>query len=517
MMCVAVYSSHSLDTLESWVTDKFSAVPNFNIQRYQVPSTPFDCESLQRIVYLVPIKDKHMIMLHFPLPSMEAHYLSKPDRYIAHLLGHESEGSILAYLKLKGYANSLAAYLGESFSDFSCLNVSIELTDSGLGHTDEVVTIVFQYIGMIVQQGPLQWIADEVKQLSELNFKYINKTEPDRYVTRLAANIHIYPPQHIISGEEICHDVDLSLIPPLLKQLHPQNCLIFIQSKTFSETVDSTEPWYGTQYSAAPFSSEQMKLWTDALSFCPNELHLPLPNIFIPNEFEIRADPNNGFIQPQLIEYQHTLNDVPTQGNMKATPGRLLLSWHLLDTKWKVPKVNVRIRIDSYVSFASPLGVSLTDIYLNALNELLNEYAYYADCAGLMFKVQLSKGGLDLRYSGYHDKLLLLIERTLQEMAKMKRTPTQHSSCTPSLFERMKEKLLRNYHNDYFFLQPYHQCVIGTALCLEEPRWSQLEKYHALEMATYEDFVTFASTFLRQSKVEILSHGTDSLCLELYL
>ena len=188
MMCLAVYSNQSLDTLESWVTDKFSAVPNYNIQRYQVSSTPFDGNSLQRIVNLVPIKDKHMIILHFPLPSMEVHYLSKPDRYIAHLLGHESEGSILAYLKSNGYANSLAAYLGESFSDFSCLNVSIELTDSGLQKTDEIITVVFQYIGMLIQQGPLPWIADEVKQLSELNFKYINKIEPDRYVTRLAAN-----------------------------------------------------------------------------------------------------------------------------------------------------------------------------------------------------------------------------------------------------------------------------------------------------------------------------------------
>ena len=464
MMCLAVYSNYSLDVLESWVTDKFEAVPHHDAHRFKVASNPFDQESLQKVVYLVPIKDKHVVILHFPLPTVEPFYLSKPDRYIAHLLGHESEGSILAYLKHLGYANSLAAYVAESFSDFSCLNLSVELTDQGLSAIDEIVAIIFHYIGMLIREGPLEWIADEVKQLSELNFRYLNKIEPDRYVTRLASNMHIYPPQHVISGEEICHEVDLSHVLPLLQQLHPENCLIFVQSKTFAEKVDCAEPWYGTQYSVSAFTPEQTKLWKDALSSCPSQLHLPQPNIFVPHEFDIRSEPNNEFSQPRLIEFRHTLDEISSPGSIKPTSGRMLLSWHLLDTNWKIPKVNVRIRIDSYISFATPLGVSLTDVYLNVLNELLNEYAYYADCAGLMFKVQLSKGGLELRYSGYHHKLLLLIERTLQVMVKMKSTESQSSSCAKSLYDRMKEKLLRNYFNDYFFIQPYHQCVIGKVI-----------------------------------------------------
>ena len=77
--------------------------------------------------------------------------------------------------------------------------------------------------------------------------------------------------------------------------------------------------------------------------------------------------------------------------------------WFKADHTWKMPKVNIRVRLDSYASFSSPLGVALTEIFIECLQELLSEYSYYADCAGLSFKVELSKGGLLLRFSGKYE------------------------------------------------------------------------------------------------------------------
>ena len=68
-----------------------------------------------------------------------------------------------------------------------------------------------------------------------------------------------------------------------------------------------------------------------------------------------------------------------------------------------MPKVNIRVRLDSYASFSSPIGVALTETFIECLQELLSEYSYYADCAGLSFKVELSKGGLLLRFSGKYE------------------------------------------------------------------------------------------------------------------
>ena len=85
------------------------------------------------------------------------------DSYLSHLIGHESEGSITALLKEKGWANELSAGLSKSYSDFSAFSVSVELTESGLENVNGVILIVFQYIAMLNATGPQRWVFDEVR------------------------------------------------------------------------------------------------------------------------------------------------------------------------------------------------------------------------------------------------------------------------------------------------------------------------------------------------------------------
>lgn len=112
LMRVCVYGKESLDELESWVTTRFSEVPNKNLPVMSFGDEPYAPEDLSKLTRVVPIKDKKSLELGFLLPPLEARYKSKPQQYISHLLGHESEGSILAALKVKGWANGLSAYLG---------------------------------------------------------------------------------------------------------------------------------------------------------------------------------------------------------------------------------------------------------------------------------------------------------------------------------------------------------------------------------------------------------------------
>jgi hypothetical protein len=49
-----------------------------------------------------PIKDLREIEIVFPLPDQLPNYEKNPGSYVAHLIGHESNGSVLALLKKKG-------------------------------------------------------------------------------------------------------------------------------------------------------------------------------------------------------------------------------------------------------------------------------------------------------------------------------------------------------------------------------------------------------------------------------
>ena len=44
--------------------------------------------------------------------------------------------------------------------------------------------------------------------------------------------------------------------------------------------------------------------------------------------------------------------------------------------------MNVRVSLEALLATASPLHVALTDVFCLCLKETLNEFSYYADCAG---------------------------------------------------------------------------------------------------------------------------------------
>ena len=120
------------------------------------------------------------------------------------------------------------------------------------------------------------------------------------------------------------------------------------------------------------------------------------------------------------------------------------------------------ISLEALQSLSSPLGAALTEVFASCLKEVLSEYSYYADCAGLQYDVKLTKGGLELMFFGYHHKLPVLVSKVVNEMKKM----GGETPCPGDCYSRVKEKVLRSYYN-YRFWSPYYHCLLGFATCLE--------------------------------------------------
>lgn len=76
--------------------------------------------------------DSRSLDLTFPFMDEEEMYRSHPSRYIAHLIGHEGPGSILAYLKKKGWANGLSAGPTPVTKGAAFFSIGLKLTEEGL-------------------------------------------------------------------------------------------------------------------------------------------------------------------------------------------------------------------------------------------------------------------------------------------------------------------------------------------------------------------------------------------------
>lgn len=120
-MRLVVIGAYSLDELQDYVVNSFSGVPqkgtDFSFDTTYQPKIknvgmPFTSSSLQNVYYVIPVRDRHAINVTWQVPSQMKSWKSKPCDYLAHLIGHEAKGSLLAALKTKGWATALCAGVG---------------------------------------------------------------------------------------------------------------------------------------------------------------------------------------------------------------------------------------------------------------------------------------------------------------------------------------------------------------------------------------------------------------------
>lgn len=79
--------------------------------------------------------DTRSLEFTFPFLSEDKLFRTFPSRYISHLIGHEGPGSILAYLKAKGWATGLSAGPTPITDTSAFFQIDIKMTISGLGKT----------------------------------------------------------------------------------------------------------------------------------------------------------------------------------------------------------------------------------------------------------------------------------------------------------------------------------------------------------------------------------------------
>jgi insulysin len=110
LMKLCVLGRESLDVLEAWVSEYFSGISNKDLPLNRWPDEiPLTKEWLGVQYFAKPVMDSRELTITFPFLDEDHLFEAQPSRYLAHLIGHEGPGSIMAYIKGKGWANSLGA------------------------------------------------------------------------------------------------------------------------------------------------------------------------------------------------------------------------------------------------------------------------------------------------------------------------------------------------------------------------------------------------------------------------
>ncbi|KAK3446700.1 hypothetical protein EUGRSUZ_A02359 [Eucalyptus grandis] len=508
LMHLVVYSKENLDKIQCLVEEKFQEIQNAVKSCSRFPGQPCSSEHLQILVKTVPIKQGHKLRVIWPVTPEIHHYKEGPCRYLGHLIGHEGEGSLFYVLKILGWATGLSAGEGEWSREFSFFKVAIDLTDAGHEHVQDIIGLLFKYISLLQQSGVCKWIFDELSALCETKFHYQDKISPIDYVVNVASNMEIYPPEDWIVGSSLPCKFNPGTIQMVLDKLSPDNVRIFWESKSFEESTDMVEPWYGTAYSMSRISVSTIQGW---MSSSPDEnLHLPVPNVFVPTDLSLKTSEEKMKL-PILLR--------------KSSYSSL---WFKPDTVFSTPKAYVRIDFSCPYGSNSSEAEVLTDIFTRLLMDYLNEFAYYAQVAGLYYGVHHTNTGFQVTVIGYNHKLRILLEKVIEKIATFE--------VRPERFAVIKEVVTKDYQN-LKFQQPYQQAMYYCSLILQDNTRPWTEQLEVLPSIKGEDLTNFLPLMLSRTFLEfyiagnierveaesmvqhvenILFHGPQPICRQLY-
>jgi insulysin len=289
---------------------------------------------------------------------------------MGHLLAHESEGSILAFLIKEGLASELSGGSSDHSDYYTYFNFTIYLTEKGYVEYERVCEVVGAYVKMLEKVGPQKWVFDEVKQMQEVGFLYKNQIGGWDMADDLSSELLNTEIPRILEYDSCMDNFDPENLKEYLSHMKPENTLVTLISQKNQGLTDQVEPIYQIHYSVTDLTDSHKASFANptlAWATTPNtinDIHLPQKNEFIPKNFEIiHKGPKLAYQNPKKIH-----------SDAKMTV------WHLLDGQFLLPKVSMRILLKpiTWNIDSDPKTALMAELWVDELLDFLRDFAYMA-------------------------------------------------------------------------------------------------------------------------------------------
>ncbi|MEM7098080.1 MAG: insulinase family protein [Pseudomonadota bacterium] len=468
-MGLVVLSNDTLDTLEDQIAPLFGMIKNNNIGP-DYPDVPiYTKDQLPATVSFQTQKEGTLLTYNFPLPNTRQHYKKKPELYFSNLIGHEGEGSLYQLLNKQGYVESLAASVGEFDRNNSMLSVQIELTPQGEEHQAEITDLLFQYIDLLKNTPPQQWLYDEQAVVAELGFRFQEKSNPMGFVYSMAPRLDEFPPEDLLVAPYLMEEFDPDLIQEYLRYVTPNNMLVEIAGPKVKGA--QVEPWFQVPYSLERQQFASAKVETDALA-------IPPANPYLPEQLELVESDNQGIIE---------VIDIPG-----------ISIWQDTEVRFGAPRANLFLEFAVQDGLVTPAERAMSQVYRMLVEDGLSELVYPAYLAGLGYSIGVSDAGYEINIGGYEDKQLRLLEKLIDALL--------NTSIDPAKFAQFKASIIRDWRNSTKD-RPFSQAFTALTDTLRTGRWPRTMLIDALAPITAADLATWRDQRITAFTVKGMVHG----------
>ncbi len=502
-MTLVVEGPQSTAQLEQWVSAKFSAIAEGKVLASLDNVPLYLPEHLQKYIIAKPIQQDRQLIITFAMPCIDHLYKSKPESLLAYLIGHEGKNSLLSFLKQKEWALSLIAGTGINGYNFRDFNVSIPLTELGMEHTEEIITALFSYIGLLKEQPLAPFYYEEKKSIAELSFHYQEKLNPIDSVCQLAMNMQHYPCEHYIFGDYIMEGTNDEQLGYLLSHLTADNMRIFMLDPKCQPHKISY--WYQVPYQVLTIAPETIEKWQT----CQPNSALALPE---KNQYIVDNPVVFSLLDPPELDYDDNTDDESSDPHTPRTtylapvttiPQRIeqssgLTVWFKQDMTFHVPKGYIYIKIDSPITIKDSSNIAMTRLFVDLFMHAVVEQHYNAELAGIHYHLHPHQGGITLQLSGISDRQEILLTELLTELNQF--------TCDESEFLLIKKQLI-TYWQSNENSKAISQLFSKLSSIIQPKNPSAAELIDTLKSINFAKFNQYSKKILNKIAIEAFIHG----------
>ena len=469
-MALALASTASLDEMERWVREDFSAVPKRNLPPVVREARFLPPKRALRLALVEPIKEVRLLSLEFAIPDVRADFASKPDALLDALLSDEAKGGLVERLKREDLADAVNVDVWERTPAYGSLFLNVALTPKGLEQYPRVMQEVLAYAEHLrASPFPASFYAERAR-VAALKETYADRGEGMDLATKLANNALFYPLDVAERASDAWGAPSEAAYRRLLAAIRPENMLAVVQAKGVE--TNRKERIYGTAYS---YREDTGSAYAVLAKPAQAGYALPAPNAYMPTR--VALTPERAL--PLVDE-----------------PGLRL--FYAQDVEFQRPSTTLVYRFVPARDVASVQSAAMLKLYEVSLREYLRPVVQAAQEAGTETSVEADLEGVKVSASGFGDspqRVALAIAQALRTFA-----------IPPERFESLKDLRLRTLRS-YGETEAYQLARDRRDAMSREFQYLPSDLLATTERAKWEDVRAFRERFFSHGQVEVLAHG----------
>jgi insulysin len=475
-MKLVIMSAEPIAKLKEWTIKYFSDVPNFNATRPKYDDFFLSKKEENRVHFIKTVDDSEDLHILFNIEDDIPYWKSKPLNVLGHLLGDEGKGSLLSYLKNKGWALALEAgnYSWRTFG------VSISLTPEGRKNYEQVTAAVFAYIQEIKETGYPEYLFEDEKAMRQIDLDNLEPSASGNRAAWYSRGMTDYPVNEFLERKFLMHEYSKDDFAKFLSYFDIKNAHILVTSK--NEKVDKKEDIFGIEYRKEKISEAFAKILAEPLK---DAFKYPEKNKYVPTDFSL-VTPN--------VQGAAEKVEIGENGTM----------YYQQDTELGIAKGYINIRFVSDLE-NSPRNYLLNYLFGLCKDEELKEWAAPILEARVDFGLGPMFGdSMIFTASGYSHRLMT----TIKDLVIDKENNRRIDRCTidGALFSKMKDKFkkeLQNKEEDVAYQR------LGEELSYfavnKNIHWK--EYISLVDKVTLKDVQKFGEDFFKKTAITVMAYG----------